>query len=511
MTARPRNVLFILADQLNAKTLGHAGHPQVQTPHLDRMAREGVRCRNAIAPNPICTPSRVSFHSGQYCHNHGYYGLSGRHPEGLPNIFHHFRRHGRLTAAIGKIHCPERWIEDATDVFHETSHCSVDGRSPAYSAFLGEREELEDHGALPEFGAAGRQSMEGRPSPLSFAESQEGWIAAEVERSIDRAREEGRAFCIHASLPRPHQCTAPSQEFWDLYRDVELELPPSADADLAAGDQAPHLQAMAATWRTGDWALIEPTTFAAARQRKLRGYLAAVSQVDAAVGRMLATLEERGLVDDTLVVFSADHGDYACEFDLMEKAPGICHDAITRIPMLFWGGGVPAGQVRDHLIHGCDLANTLCARTGVPPLETADGVDASPLIDHDRPIRDLAVTEFAWSKSVRKGDWRLVYYPRAQFADSHPDGFGELYHLADDPWELHNRWGDPAYRAIRAELEADLLDWLITTTRVRSSLGAEQSPHGDPAQWQRRHGVWSNADGAIAGAHVLAHGHCNYR
>ena len=88
----PANILLIVADQHNAKVLGHAGHAQVQTPHLDRMAQEGVRFQSCITQNPICTPSRVSFLSGQYCHNHGYYGLSGRNPNGLRNIFGHFRR-----------------------------------------------------------------------------------------------------------------------------------------------------------------------------------------------------------------------------------------------------------------------------------------------------------------------------------------------------------------------------------------------------------------------------------
>ncbi|MDA3962350.1 MAG: sulfatase-like hydrolase/transferase [Planctomycetota bacterium] len=441
MSSQP-NVLFILSDQHNAKVLGHAGHPQVQTPHLDRMAREGTRFTNAVTANPICTPSRTSFHSGQYCHNHGYYGLSGPNPGGLPSLYGHFRHHGYLSAAIGKIHCPDSWLEDDCDVFHETTGCSVGGTSQAYKDALGERHALEDHGRMPEFGPQGQQSMEGRPSPLSFDESQEGWIAAEAIRTIDAAADAGKPFCIHASLPRPHQCTAPSQEFWDLYQGMDLELPPNADLDLEAAGKAPHLIRTAERWRKGEWALIEPKTFEAARQRKLRGYLAAISQVDAAVGRMLSALEERGIADNTIVVYSSDHGDYATEFGIMEKAPGICHDAISRIPFLMWGAGIPAGAVRDALIQSVDLANTLCARAGLPLLETADGPDASPLIDHNQSIRKVAVTEFALSKSIRKGDWRLVYYPRAKFAAEHPNGFGELYNLIYDPYEQSNRWHD---------------------------------------------------------------------
>jgi len=85
------NVLFILSDQHNAKVLGHKGHPDARTPNLDRMAAEGVRFENAITQNPICTPSRGSWLSGQYCHNHGYYGLSGPGPGGLPTVLGQYR------------------------------------------------------------------------------------------------------------------------------------------------------------------------------------------------------------------------------------------------------------------------------------------------------------------------------------------------------------------------------------------------------------------------------------
>ena len=88
------NIVFFLSDQHNAKFLGHKGHPNVKTPNIDRLAAEGVRFDNAITQNPICTPSRVCFLSGQYCHNHGYYGLSGPNPRGLPTVLGHFRRAG---------------------------------------------------------------------------------------------------------------------------------------------------------------------------------------------------------------------------------------------------------------------------------------------------------------------------------------------------------------------------------------------------------------------------------
>ncbi|MFC1527017.1 sulfatase, partial [Candidatus Latescibacterota bacterium] len=446
MATRP-NVLFIVSDQHNAKVLGHAGHPDVKTPHLDRMVEEGVRFTNAITQNPICTPSRVSFLSGQYCHNHGYYGLSGGNPGGLPNLFGHFRRAGYTTAAMGKIHCPEYWVEDDCDVFHETCGCSVGGRSPEYSRFLRDRgvEHLEDHGSLPEFGDRGRQSMEGRPTPLSFDECQEGWIASTAIATMEGAADAGQPFFVHASLPRPHQCTSPCREFWDLYEGVDLWLPPNADGDMAG--KAPHLRRAAERWRRGEWTLFDPPTFEAGRLRKLRGYLGAVSQVDAAVGRMLGFVRERGLAEDTIVIYTADHGDYACEHGIMEKAPGICSDAITRVPLIWWSPSrVATGHEAPQIAELVDISQALCALADVEPMETSDGIDLSNLLaGGEGEAHRLGVTEFAWSKSVRRGPWRYVHYAREMFPEEYPGGFCELYNLDEDPWEMTNLADDPGH------------------------------------------------------------------
>ncbi len=510
------NILFILADQHNAKVLGHQGHPQVRTPHLDRLAAEGTRFDNAICQNPICTPSRLCFLSGQYAHNHGYYGLSGANPGGLPSILGHFRRAGYRTSAIGKIHCPEYWIEDDADLFHETCDCSVGGRSKAYKQFLQERGklDLEDHIGLTEFGGRGRQSMEGRPSPLSFEESQEGWIAAQTIDFMRQCAAAGQPFFAHASLPRPHQCTAPSEPFWSMYEGLDLTLPPNADYDLEAAGKAPHLIRAAAHWRQGNWALFEPKTFEAARRRKLHGYLGAVSQVDHAVGQMVQFLRDHGLAENTIVVYSADHGDYACEHGIMEKAPGICHDAITRIPSIWWAPGrVKAGQVAGEIVESVDVAPTFCALAGLEPLATADGLDLSPrLRGEPSGGHRLGVTEFAWSKSLRQGDYRLVFYPREMFPQEYPDGFGELYNLADDPWEMHNLYFDPAQRGRVAEMKAELLDWLVATTRPKSVLGVNSlgTAQPDGQQTVARYGVWTHRDGKIGAKQIRLRAGGNY-
>ncbi len=482
------NVIFILADQHNAKCLGSSGHSAVITPNLDRLAREGVKFNNAVCQNPICTPSRMSFLSGQYCHNHGYYGLEGPNPDGLPTLPGHLRRYGYMTAAIGKIHCPEYWVEDDSDIYHETCGCSIGRRSKEYEKFLSEKgmAEYEDHGGLHEFGQKGWQSMEGRPSRLSFEESQEGWIAKTAIEAIEKSMAADKPFFIHASFPRPHQCTSPSKEFWDMYEGVELPLPPNADYSMDG--QSPAMTSSANAWREGKWALLEPKTFEAARLRKLRGYLAAITQVDHAVGKIMEFIKKSGIGDDTLVVYSSDHGDYACEHGIMEKAPGISHDAITRIPMIWHAPArIANGHIADELVESVDLAPTICGLAGLEPMQTADGKDLSELLNGTRcELRKIAVTENVWSRSVRKGDWRLVWYPDAIFKKEHPGGFGELYNLKDDPWEMKNLYFEPKYSEKVSELRCDLLEWLVTTTRSKTTLFGATASSACTGDWQRR-------------------------
>ena len=495
MAERP-NVLFIVSDQHNAKVLGCNGHPDVKTPALDRMAAEGVRFDNAITQNPICTPSRVCMLSGQYCHNHGYYGLSGPNPGGLPSVLGHFRRAGYGTGALGKIHCPEYWIEDDSDVFHETCGCSVGGRSPEYAAYLAERNltDLEDHGAMQEFGRRGQQTCDARPSKVSYRDGQEGWIATKAIEFMAACRDEGRPFFLHASLPKPHQCYTPAQEFWDLYDESRLTLPANADYDMDAAGKAPHLRRGAERWRKGEWTLFEPHGFEAGRLRKLHGYLGSVSHVDHATGEMVAWLDENGLGEDTIIVYTSDHGDHATEHGQMEKAPGICCDSITRVPAIWrWTEHIKAGHVAREVVESVDIAATLCALSGLASMETSDGRDISAMLQGEPGDPDrVGVTEFAFSRSIRRGKHRLVWYAKQMFGDEYPDGFGELYDLEADPWEMNSLYFDPHHAATVQELKSALLDWLVTHTRPTTVLG---HPNWANEQAITRYHHTVNADG----------------
>lgn len=129
---------------------------------------------------------------------------------------------------------------------------------------------------------------------------------------------------------------------------------------------------------------------------------------------------------------------------------------------------------------------------------TADGMDLSALLrGESNEGKRVGVTEFAWSKSLRKGDWRYVFYPREMFPAEYPDGFGELYNLADDPWEMHNLYFAPEYQRIVQELKAELLDWLVASARTATVHGANNGlPPADP-QYIGRYHTWAARDGKI--------------
>ena len=465
------NVLMILADQHHAGLMGCAGFGGVHTPHLDALAAEGMRFSNAYCQNPICTPSRVSILSGQYCQNHGYYGLSGPAPRDLPNLFGHLRAAGYRTAAYGKLHLPNsprNWIADDVDEFGD-AYESADGEL-GRSEFLAGLEQAglrdcEDswHNRSGRYGP-NSLSADSRPSDLPNAHTMERWAAdrAMAFMTADRAR----PFCIQLAFQRPHHPLLPQREFWDLYPD-DLPLPPTFDREPEG--RPPHFRAMWEHLRTMTWDYAQSgDTYCDGARRAWRGTLACISQMDDIVGRVRAFLREQGLDRNTIVIYGSDHGAYHGIHGISEKAPGICSDAVCRVPMIWHVPGVtPAGAVCDALVENIDLAPTLAALCGTNAMETADGADLTPLLrGEQRELKPAAVTENPWSKAIRFGRWRYVHYPRAMFDG---EGHDELYDLAADPDETCNLAREPLHRETVTAARARLLDWMVTHRRLVTS------------------------------------------
>ena len=455
------NVVIIKSDQHNARCLGVNGHAQVKTPNLDQMAREGVNFTSAFVQNPICTPSRMCYLTGEYVHNHGQFGLesepyNGCIPAGLPSVMSTFKENGYATGIVGHVHVQEKWLKPYCDMYRDM-YTSKDNCYDAY---------LDAKGLLPlrddENWDGVEQTFDACASRLSFEDSCEGYCLQSLFEFLD-GKPDGQPFVFQMDPLHPHEDWIPVKEFWDMYEGVELELPPSADEDLSdkpATQQFVKEHALKYSW------LFEPKTYEDGRLRKLRGYYGCISQVDYMVGLVRKKLQEMGLDKDTIIVYCTDHGDFALEHGFLEKAPGISYDAILRTPYIWcWpGGGLNAGSVVSEFVESVDLFPTICSLAGVEAPDTIDGFDITPMLRGDStPVRDFVVAEFPLSRTIRTKEWKLCHRPRGITKDM--EDAGELYDVINDPWEMTNLYSDSRYREIREELRRTLFEWTQYTSR----------------------------------------------
>ena len=184
------------------------------------------------------------------------------------------------------------------------------------------------------------------------------------------------------------------------------------------------------------------------------------------VGLARKKLREIGREEKTIIVYCADHGDFALEHGFLEKAPGISYDAITRTPFIwYWPEGDFSKGTVEELVESVDVFPTICSLLGVRAPDTVDGKDISAMLRGDtRPIRDFAITEFPLSRTIRTKEWKLCHRPRGMYRDN--EDVGELYHVSQDPWEMNNLYNDQTYCSIRENLRRKLFDWAQMTTRV---------------------------------------------
>lgn len=425
-----------------------AGHPDVQTPHLDRLAHEGSRFTHAYANNPICTPSRMSFLSGMYPSTHGYYGLYGQEPQhSLTSMFKHYKEQGYRTGALGKLHTPRYWVEkDCQFVYDEfVEH-------PTYLEGAG----LYDVNDNRPFTG----NRDGQTSHLPLEHSCEVALAKQTLRFMnnegepkDRGRAEDPWFAW-VSFSRPHQPYTPSEPFASMYDHDRISLPPISESEK------------------GD-ILSQRSQIQETELRKMvSAYYGLVSQIDYAIGMILDALEQRGELKNTVIVYTSDHGDYAGEHGLMEKKGGISYQAITRIPFIVrYPGQQAKGTVYNELIESVDVFPTLCELSGMDSPHTLQGISLLPILNgQEQDLRKDAYTENPYRKALATKQWRYV-------ANLHGQQDDELYDLQEDPWELHNKIHDSKYEPIRQQMLRKLLDRSVRASKPSTTINGNWHDH----------------------------------
>jgi arylsulfatase A-like enzyme len=401
MNRRP-NILWLMSDQHHAGVLGCAGHPDVRTPHLDRLAGRGVRFDRAYCNNPICGPSRSSFLTGQYVKTHG---VSGNHMRELAerpaaNLAQQFREAGYETGFVGKAHLPAAWMEDGFSFIRYCDLIDADPEDPRSCHYFNDLVEAGlgdayDHGKrLP--GQTGH-GMEAFVSEIPDRLSLETWTGDQALAFL-RQRDRERPFFLKVSFQRPHDPYAPPPECADWYDPGQLSLPDNAGDFLErrlAGKPA-FQQTYAATGERGGYPF-RPRDAADLRVQ-LAGYYTLVTMIDREIGRIVAELEAAGELDDTLIIYVADHGDFAGEHGLMLKNLGI-YEAIHRIPWIMAGPGLAAGKTSDALIESVDFYPTLAEAAGLP---VPDAVEGRSHWHREKPAIRAATSSSANGTSIHR-------------------------------------------------------------------------------------------------------------
>jgi len=437
----PPNILLIMADQLAAPFLGLHGGPAI-TPNIDRLAEQGVTFTSAYSNSPLCAPARFAMMSGQLNSKIGAYDNASEFPAGVPTFAHHLRAAGYQTSLVGKMHFV------GPDQLHGYEERLTTDIYPA------------DFGWTPNWGDPdGRfdwwfHNMDSVVhAGIVDASNQLDYDDDVAHHAIRKLRDlartsDDRPWMMTASFTHPHDPYVARQAFWDLYDHDAIPLPTTGL--LPDDENDPHSR------RLRHVIGADVTDVSDEQVRTARhAYLAKISYVDHQVGEMLDELERHGMDDDTVVIFTADHGDMLGERGLWYKMSYFEH--ACRIPLIV--RTPPQGRVTGPTTVAAhvgllDIAPTLLDIAGVENPAVMDGASVLPLlnghVDEDRTVVGEYLGEGAVAPifMIRRGPWKFVW--------SQPDG-AQLYDLERDPHELVNLVGDADFTDVVADFTSDVL------------------------------------------------------
>jgi arylsulfatase A-like enzyme len=464
-----KNVIVICADELRGDCTSFAGNPDILTPNMDRLAARGVVFARHMTSFPKCVPARCSLMTGRYCHADGWRTISQTLAKGQPELMGALKRLGYQTAVFGKNHC-----------WHESDWHALDFRShtPPMSRFL------EGHTDF----TPGRPAADGA-QPLDL---DDGWHycgagtrhmsdEAFAEQTVDfltSSRDRSKSFFLQINFESPHPKYGVEEPWYSMYDREGIqawphELPKNAPLPVRAQREV----------RTG----MEESPAACREVQAV--YYGMISKVDHLLGKVLQAIESEGLWDNTIVLFWADHGDYAGQYGLAEKWDTHFADCLLHVPCVLIAPGLAPGRV-ECLSSTVDLAPTLCELLEMTPLPGMHGDSLLPVI-RGKTRRRAVFADGGHEAEMRR---RYAAQPRPEGQDGkrlgksetywrYPDsmarakmvrtdrykmviretGDNELYDLENDPRELDNRWGDSTLGRVMPELLRMLVEWGLST------------------------------------------------
>lgn len=443
------NVLFIIADDLTATALSCYGNTICQTPNIDRLAARGVRFTRAFGNATYCGPSRASFLSGYYPHATGVFGYKSPRPRigDRATWPQHFKNAGYHTARVGKIHhmgVPgdiETGSDGADDPASWTEKFNSPG--PEWKA-KGEGETLEGNpnGDKPVMGGNTFVVVEAEGDDLVHSD---GKTAAKAVELIGKLAKADKPFFLAVGFVRPHvPFVAPSGYFEPFKLYDKIPLPPKIPG---AWDDIPKA---GVNYKTSANMMMDER-----HQRKaVGGYYGAVAYMDAQVGKVLDALDQAGAADNTIVVFTSDHGYHLGEHDFWAKVS--LREESAKVPLIIAAPGKKPGE-SDALVELIDLFPTTARLAGLEVPERLQGRDLTAVLDDPKQsVRDAAfcVAPMTQGFLLRDDRWSYIQYGEDASLGA------ELYDMRDDPRQYVNLANKPEFaptvEALQAKLAAKL-------------------------------------------------------
>lgn len=434
------NILFVMSDQFRADALGLMNRFPVKTPNLDRLAGEGTRFNNAYCANPVCCPARASLMTGCYSYDHGVYYNDQNFPRSMETLPGMLAENGYYTVHIGKkhIHPERRAIGFHKLVLKQKAAPFGRRQGGANTASVGSWHAVD---------ALNRgYPVEPSTQPLEAFEPVVCVETAMHELDWIRERRDCTAtgsepFFMKVSLSKPHNPCNPPEPYFSMYAPEDLPPPVATDDEISRF--SPQLKQWYDIWKQMD-----PDRLLRHRAQ----YFGTVTLVDAQIGRLIAKLEQLGIRENTLIVFTADHGDALCDHHLQQKA--FFYDPMVRVPFIFAGPGIPDGQVVEENVSHIDLFPTVADFCGLrmpmrrnstgtliyPDCEEGDARTLAPyFLNPGQPVEPnrIVIAEnamFGQRLMLKQGTTKVNTYVEA---NAHLRF--DRYDLAADPDELDNQ------------------------------------------------------------------------
>ncbi len=432
------NIVFICSDQHSYKVNGFMGHPIVRTPNLDRIAKEGVVFDNAYSGHPVCTPGRASMMTGMFAHDSNSFCNSTVWDGSQPLWSNYLKGEGYYCRAIGKLDLSDEHDTGFEEI--ETSHghqykpdiTSLFRRPVAYRVNE-------------------RPNVDGKPRNKAHKDAQKTQLGLDFLQK--EAKDKKQPWALYVGLTQPHPAFVALKKYYDMYPTYSMDMPNIPPGFL----EEQHLvyQELQRFKRIA-------TPISEERIRKARAaYYGMVSELDEYVGKIYNELKQSGELENTLFIYTSDHGESLGEHGLWFK--NNLYDMAARVPLVMAGAGLPKGKRVNAPVAHVDVAASMLDLAGSDGVEKLRGHSLIPMVfDQKGDHPGYAFSEChsegnaTGSYMIRKGDWKYIHF--TWYDDM-------LFNMKDDPGEFNNLIDDPAAQDVRKELEG-ILNSLVDADAV---------------------------------------------